>query len=223
MCFKISFSRNRPLTYKSILTFSSDPLIFNIDGFSTDAMNPETVSMLAFNCFSRFNPSLLCNLSEMYGSVGLLIFHNSCVSPIKSFSSSNVICLPFRNILNEESNNEKRKYNATNFRIYSILFRIPSFISSNRIIVPEVIPFPYFSIMEESGIDSLYSFAETSSLIASSSPELSIMPPTKSVFIVLVRTVIFFAQDNNANFPMPLRPMNGLPFFVFETLSFRFE
>ena len=62
-----------------------------------------------------------------------------------------------------------------------------------------------------------------SSFIASSKPELSITPPIISVFSVFVNTVIFFAHESNANFPIPLRPINGRPKAVFEILPFRLE
>ena len=62
-----------------------------------------------------------------------------------------------------------------------------------------------------------------SSTIALSRPLLSIMPPTKSVLAVFVIIWIRFAQESNANFPIPFRPIYGLPELVFVSPSFRFE
>ena len=57
----------------------------------------------------------------------------------------------------------------------------------------------------------LYSFAEISSFMASSKPELSIMPPTKSLLSIFVNMVILLAQESRANLPIPLRPIKGRP------------
>ena len=62
-----------------------------------------------------------------------------------------------------------------------------------------------------------------SSTIALSRPLLSIIPPTKSVVVVFVIICIHFEKESNANFPIPLRPMYGLPVGVFVSPSFRFE
>ena len=62
-----------------------------------------------------------------------------------------------------------------------------------------------------------------SSTIALSTGIITNIPATKSVHRVYVFIKIGFAQESNANFPIPLRPMYGLPVGVFVSPSFRFE
>ena len=75
--------------------------------------------------------------------------------------------------------------------------------------------------MPSSGTPKLYSLEDMLFPMASSSPELSIIPPTNSTPFFFVRIVIVWAHESRANLPIPFLPIYGRPLFVCVLFSFR--
>src|SRR6266566_1750717 len=91
-------------------------------------------------------------------------------------------------------------------------------------IVPCSCPLVYLANVASLHFPRGYCCGVKSPVMASSSLELSMTPPTQFPSFTLEMTAILFAQDSSASFPIPFRPMNGRPpgDVVFPSLLFEY-
>src|SRR6266850_6585256 len=88
---------------------------------------------------------------------------------------------------------------------------IPFLSPSKRMMVPRARPLVYFEKRVARHFPNGYCCGLRSSVMASSSVELSMTPPFHVPPLTLEMIVTLSAQDRRANFPIPFLPMNGRP------------